>query len=279
MLSTWNALAEAVRSFTLKDLLQFLLENALLAASTVLIVYLTLWRKARRLASGDSDEILIGANYLVPIEGEANAGTCCLALRTIGTPTTSHEVFDNEALRGFVEKLARRTTPDDPILPVGGRIGFEAVNTLANLVCGTLSLASFPEGRWLLAVTSEDARMVRKRCVRVLLVREEDVPRLSDWAWCRGSVRFEKPYHAVRLWTLHRIIRRWREEQAARDAAAQGGEATMRLVDDQIEYPRVWPVVLRLPATTMLVEPPRAVDWNQLHELLAKLGATVGAAS
>src|SRR3954471_4446087 len=208
----WDMVLEFLHSFTLKQVLEVLAHGLLQAALTVLVVYLTFWRKARRLAAGESDDLLVGANYLVPLGDGAGPGAYCLALRTIGPSTSVQAVFENVVLRDRVQKRARRTTPDEPILPTEHKLGFEVVNSLANHVCGTLALSSLPEGRWLMAVTCEDRKMVRKACVRVLLIRAEDVPRLRDWAWCERSVRFERAYHAIRLWTIHRIVRTWQEE-------------------------------------------------------------------
>src|SRR5690349_11587226 len=102
-------LSQFLDNFTLKRVLEVLTHGLLQAALTVLIVYLTFWRKARRLAAGESDDLLVGANYLVPLGDGADPGAHCLALRTIGPSMSVQAAFENEVLRDHVQRLARRT--------------------------------------------------------------------------------------------------------------------------------------------------------------------------
>ena len=94
------------------------------------------------------------------------------------SPKTIDQFLDNVALRRLTRSLAEKATLVDPILPTEGTAGFEIVNDIVNSVAGSLASSPFRRDQWLLAVTCEDQRVVRKCCIRALLVRRSDLERL-----------------------------------------------------------------------------------------------------
>ena len=101
--------------------------------------------------------------------------------------------------------LAEQATLADPVLATEGTAGFEIVNDVVNSVAGSLASSPFPREPWLLAITCEDRKVVRKCCIRVLLVRRDDLDRLASWDWCRDHILVEEWYHFWRIVTLHQI--------------------------------------------------------------------------
>ena len=81
-------------------------------------------------------------------------------------------------------------------------------NQIVNSVAGSLASSPFPREPWLLAVTCEDRKVVRKCCIRVLLVRREDLDRLASWDWCRDHILVDVWYHFWRIVTLHQTLER-----------------------------------------------------------------------
>ena len=138
-------------------------------------------------------------------------------------PRTVNQILDNVALRRVIRNLAEQASLADPILATEGTAGFEIVNDIVNSVAGSLASASFRRDQWLLAVTCEDRKVVRKCCIRVLLIRRGDLERMASWDWCREHVLVEEWYHFWRIVTLHQIALRFQEEQAAAEAIAAPG--------------------------------------------------------
>jgi len=180
--------------------------------------------------------------------------------------------------------LAEQATLIDPILATEGTAGFEIVNDIVNSVAGSLASSPFPRDQWLMALTCEDRRVVRKCCIRVLLVRRADLERLESWEWCRTHILVEAWYHYWRIVTLHQIALRFREEQAkqeTRKRQRQQGES-LPLVDRQAHHPRIRILSLGLNVEEPIIKPPIPVDWErylpQVEEMGLKLpGATVQA--
>ena len=128
-----------------------------------------------------------------------------LQIRTVLPPKTVDELLDNVALRRLTRRLAEQATLVDPILATHETAGFEILNDIVNCVAGSLASSPYRRDQWLLAVTCEDRKVVRKCCIRVLLVRRSDIERLASWEWCRGHILVEEWYHYWRIVTLHQI--------------------------------------------------------------------------
>ncbi len=126
-----------------------------------------------------------------------------LQLRTVLPTRTIDQLLDNVALRRVTRHLAEQASLADPILATEGTAGFEIVNDVVNNVAGSLASASFRRDPWLLALTCEDRKVVRKCCIRVLLIRQSDLDRLASWDWCREHVMVEEWYHFWRVVTYH----------------------------------------------------------------------------
>ncbi|MHB1557260.1 MAG: hypothetical protein ACYC61_07255 [Isosphaeraceae bacterium] len=259
-----------------------LFEGLLQAIAVVVIGWLVVYRQWRQLTQGRSDQVVFSANLLTPLDGDGDGdgdnpgagGRYVLQLRTVLPPRTIDQLLDNVALRRVMRGLAEQATITEPILATEGTAGFEIVNDVVNNVAGSLASSPFPREPWLLAITCEDRKVVRKCCIRVLLVRREDLERLASWDWCRDHILVEEWYHLWRVVTLHQIALRYRNEQAAIDQA-RGADIQanlLPLVDSQAHHPRVRALSLGISTREPSIKPPRAVDWERYLPQVAALG-------
>jgi hypothetical protein len=278
----WASISTWFQGLDARGVLLFLgeklLEGVLQAVAVVVIGWLVLYRQWRQLTQGRSDQVVFSANLLTPI-GEPAAGSAggdrfLLQLRTVLPPRTVDQLLDNVALRRVIRSLAEQASLADPILATEGTAGFEIVNDIVNSVAGSLASASFRRDQWLLAVTCEDRKVVRKCCIRALLIRRDDLERLASWDWCREHVMVEEWYHFWRIVTLHQIALRYQEEQARQKAsrAADIKENLLPLVDRQAHHPRVRALSLGINIDEPIIKPPIAVDWARYLPQIAEMG-------
>jgi hypothetical protein len=282
----WAAIPSWFQGLDARGILWFLgeklLEGVFQAVAVVVIGWLVLYRQWRQLTQGRSDQVVFSANLLTPI-GEPAAGVdrFLLQLRTVLPPRTVDQLLDNVALRRVIRGLAEQASLADPILATEGTAGFEIVNDIVNSVAGSLASASFRRDPWLLAVTCEDRKVVRKCCIRVLLIRRDDLERLASWDWCREHILVEEWYHFWRIVTLHQIALRYREEQERQKAAraADIKENLLPLVDRQAHHPRVRALSLGISIDEPIIKPPIAVDWTRYLPKVAEMGLKLPDAS
>jgi hypothetical protein len=280
----WASISSWLQGIDAWGVLRFigekLVEGLLQAIAVVLIGWLVVYRQWRQLTQGRSDQVVFSANLLTPIdrasksEGPAADGRYLLQLRTVLAPRTIDQILDNVALRREMRRLAEQATLVDPILATEGTAGFEIVNDVVNNMSGSLASSPFPRDPWLLAVTCEDRKVVRKCCIRVLLVRRDDLDRLASWDWCRDHILVEEWYHFWRIVTLHQIALRYRQEQA-RQEQGRGQDIQQNLlplVDSQAHHPRVRALSLGINAQEPVIKPPQAVDWERYLPQIAAMG-------
>jgi hypothetical protein len=290
----WASILSLTSDIDLRSVLSFLgrklLEGLFQAIVVVVIGWLVLYRQWRQLTQGKSDQIIFSANLFTPLEPQnpppADGGWYLLQLRTVLSPKTVDQLLDNVALRRLTRNLAEQATLVDPLLATEGTAGFEIVNDIVNCVSGSLASSPFRRDHWLMAVTCEDRRVVRKCCIRVLLVRRADLERMASWEWCRGHIMVEAWYHYWRIVTLHQIALRFLEEQARQEqGSAQDIKANLLpLVDRQAHHPRIRILSLGLNVEEPIIKPPLQVDWERYLPEIAELGlklpnATTPAAS
>lgn len=286
-MSTWfNDAWASVRSLlqdldartVLSFLVQKLFEGVLQAGAVVVIGWLVLYRQWRQLTQGKSDQVVFSANLLTPLcasdHPSAEGERYVLQLRTVMAPKTIDQFLDNVALRRLTRSLAEKATLVDPILATEGTTGFEIVNDVVNSVSGSLASSPFRRDQWLLAVTCEDRRVVRKCCIRVLLVRRTDLDRLVSWEWCRGQILVEEWYHYWRIVTLHQIALRFQEEQERQKQSREQNirENLLPLVDSQAQHPRVRILSLGINFEEPIIKPPIEVDWARYLPQIADMG-------
>lgn len=269
----WASIPSWLQGVDPREILLFLgeklFEGLLQAIAVVVIGWLVVYRQFRQLTQGRSDQVVFSANLLTPVDGRY-----LLQLRTVLPPRTIDQLLDNVALRRQMRQLAERATVLDPVLATEGMAGFEIVNDVVNSVAGGLASSPYPRETWLLAATCEDRKVVRKCCIRVLLIRRDDIEHLSSWEWCRDQVLVEEWYHFWRIITLHQIAVRFREEQA-RQEQARGQDIRQNLlpmVDSQAHHPRVRPLSLGLNTQEPVIRPPQAVDWDRYLPQVAAVG-------
>jgi hypothetical protein len=266
-----------VRS-TLAFLGQKLLEGLLQAVTVIVIGWLVLYRQWRQITQGRSDQVIFSANLITPLTEQHQNSTSgqryVLQIRTVLSPRTVDALLDNVALRRLTRHLAEEATLADPILATSETTGFEILNDIVNCVGG--SLASSPHRRdpWLLAVTCEDRKVVRKCCIRVLLIRRNEIERLASWEWCREHLLVEEWYHYWRIVTLHQIALRFIDEQARqeRSRAQDVEENLLPLVDRQAHHSRIRILSLGINLDEPIIKPPVPLDWNRYEANIASLG-------
>jgi hypothetical protein len=141
-------------------------------------------------------------------------------------------------------------------------------------VAGSLAASSFPRDQWLLAITCEDRKVVRKCCIRVLLVRRSDLERLVSWEWCQAHILVEEWYHYWRIVTLHQIALSFQAEEAHRKQARAEDirENLLPLVDRQAHHPRIRRLSLGINVEEPIIKPPVEVDWERYLPQIAQLG-------
>ncbi len=278
----WTSIVSWLLGLNARDVLFFvggkLLEGLLQALAVVVIGWLVLYRQWRQLTQGRSDQVVFSANLLTPLGGPA-AGPVgderyVLQLRTVLPPRTIDQLLDNVALRRLTRSLAESTSVVDPILATEGTAGFEIVNDIVNSVAGGLASAPFRRDEWLLAVTCEDRKVVRKCCIRVLLVRRTDLERLVSWDWCRERITVESWYHYWRIVTLHQIALRFQDEQKRQNElrAQDISDNLLPLVDSQAHHPRIRALSLGINTDEPIIKPPLMVDWNRYLPQVAAMG-------
>jgi hypothetical protein len=278
----WAYVRSLLQDLDARSMLWFLVEKLfeglLQALAVVVIGWLVLYRQWRQLTQGRSDQVVFSANLLTPL-GEpdppsAHGEQYLLQLRTVMSPKTVDQFLDNVALRRLTRSLAEKATLVDPILATEGTAGFEIVNDVVNSVSGSLACSPFRRDPWLLAITCEDRRVVRKCCIRVLLVRRGDLERLASWEWCRGHVLVEEWYHYWRIVTLHQIAHRFQEEQQRQKQSRDRNirENLLPLVDSQAQHPRVRALSLGINVEEPIIKPPLKVDWDRYLPQIADLG-------
>jgi hypothetical protein len=278
----WAYVLSLIEGLDVGSILSFLgrklLDGLFQAVTVVVIGWLVLYRQWRQLTHGKSDQVIFSANLFTRLDAQMQPATdeeqYVLQLRTVLAPKTIDQLLDNGALRRLMRNLAETATVEDPILATEGTAGFEIVNDIVNNVSGSLASSPFRRDQWLMAVTCEDRRVVRKCCIRVLLVRRADLERMASWEWCRGHILVESWYHYWRIVTLHQLALRFGEEQAR----AEKGSASdimanlLPMVDRQAHHRRIRILSLGLNVDEPIIKTPLPVDWDRYLPQVAELG-------
>ena len=279
----WAYVRSLLQDLDARSVLSFLVgklfEGLFQAVAVVVIGWLVLYRQWRQLIQGKSDQVVFSANLFTPLGQHDHPSAdgderYLLQLRTVLAPKTVDQFLDNVALRRLTRSLAEKATLVDPILSTEGTAGFEIVNDVVNSVSGSLASSPFRRDQWLLAVTCEDRRVVRKCCIRVLLVRRGDLERMASWEWCRGHVLVEEWYHYWRIVTLHQIALRFQEEQQRQKQSRDQNirENLLPLVDSQAQHPRVRILSLGINVDEPIIKPPIKVDWERYLPQISDMG-------
>lgn len=227
-------------------------------------------KEIQRFQQGDSDDIIYQFHLLVPQPD----GDYALMFRNVGPRTTVNKLLDNPAARTLLKELADKTTLGDPVLATEGTGGYELLNDTFSNIAGHLALTPFPREIWLFAMTCEDRQVVRKKCVRCFLIREDDLNRFADWTWCTTKVRTERPWHWFRIVALHQIARiRAQEVQMHRQESAGSDNATaMPLVHRQVRHDRIKELSAGLNTQEKLVGQAARIDWSAHLSQLKTMG-------
>jgi len=215
---------------------------------------------------GNTDIVLFQAHMLYP-----TAGKHVLLFRNACPSTTTQELYHNTAARDEARRLATQTTLEDPILSANGTVGFEVVNGAFSEIAGQLANSPFQREVWLFAMTCEDNKLVRRSCIRCFLIRQPDLEAFADWDWCRNNLLCEKPWHWVRIVTLHRIACQWKDcgpEEEHHTALSTPAK------DKDLRY-RIWRLSAGIFTEDIPTGDPVVIPWEEHEKALKKLGLDV----
>lgn len=218
-----------------------------------------------RLRRGDTDDLLFQAHYLLPLDD----GRFQLIFRNVAPRRTIDEAYDNPIARDALRELGRATTLNAPIVSTSGRVGFDILNDAVSILSGWLATSSMPRKVWLFCMTCEDRELVRRTCIRCFLFQQDDLQRFADWQWCRQSVCVEKPWHWVRVVTLHRIACFQHDEELSLPKVQQ---ETAPLIDDQRKHRRIISLSLGINDQEVAVGQPIEINWDEKQPELEKRG-------
>ncbi len=251
-----------------------ILEDVLGKIGTILVGVAVAWvvffSQLRKFWLGDSDDLLVQAHYLLP-RGEKYL----LAFRTVVPPTTVKRLFDNDAAQRLIRRLAKETTIDQPILQSDGHLGFEIVNDILNYISGHLAVSPLPRSEWLMVTTCEDRRVAKKKCVRVFLIKPDDLSRFRDARFMQEKVAVESPWHFFRVVALHRIANdpEWVESMNSNQVSKSTREQF--LIEPRAKHPRIRQVSLGLPETESSTKEPIEPNWPEATKYLRSYGSTI----
>lgn len=231
-------------------------------------------RALDRLKRGDSDDVLFQAHFLASVPG---TDKCVLLFRNLMPSTTVNELYDNPAARKIVRQMAEDTTLKTPVLRTEGLLGFEVLNDAFNHIAGHLATTPFARDTWLFAMTCEDRKVVRRKCVRCFLIRPAELEFFADWSWCRDSVLCEQPWHWYRIVALHQLALQWKQEEA--EAQNPGAKAQgMPLVDKHTAHRRILPLSVGIYTQERPARAPVTIPWQAQEWELKKMGLDLSAA-
>lgn len=224
-----------------------------------------------RLRRGETDELLFQAHHLLPCDD----GGSTLVLRNLVPRMTLDHAYENPASRQSLRELSKQTTLNAPVVPTSGRVGFEILNDAISILTGSLATTPWPRGVWLFCMTCEDRLLVRKHCVRCFLIKKDDLAKFCDWAWCRQHIRVERPWHWVRVVTLHRIANFHHDEQISLPASR---DTSGPLIDDQIQHRRIVELSLGINQDEVAIADPIQPRWSDHEHDLENQGVQLLAA-
>jgi hypothetical protein len=130
-----------------------------------------------------------------------------LRIRTI-LEMDCEEIFLNPSAAKTIVRLAKRTTAEDPILPMPKDDSWQYLNTILNEVSERFAAGQIKRdlgmpverGRYLLCLTCERAGPVRTQKIRGMLVRKSLLTSLPD-----EEPAYESPTHVTRWQTLGQL--------------------------------------------------------------------------
>lgn len=225
-------------------------------------------RALDRLKRGDSDDVLFQAHFLSAVPG---SDKCALIFRNLMPSTTVNDLYDNPAARKIVREMADCTSLRNPVLRTEGLLGFEVLNDAFNHIAGHLATTPFARETWLFAMTCEDRKVVRRKCVRCFLIRPAELELFANWHWCRQNVLCEQPWHWYRIVALHQMAVQWKQEE--KDAQNPSPKTQgMPLVDKHATHRRIRPLSAGIFSNEKPVGDPVAVPWEAQEWELKKMG-------
>ena len=135
-----------------------------------------------------------------------------LRIRTI-LEMNCQDIFLNAAAAKTIVKLARRTTEDDPLLPIPDADCWQYLNAILNEISERFAVGQIKRdlglpverGEYVLCLTCEKSGLVRTQKVRVMLLRKAMLTALPT-----DEPRYESPTHATRWKTLQQIAEQYK---------------------------------------------------------------------
>lgn len=127
-----------------------------------------------------------------------------LQIRTI-LEKSCHDIFLNSVASDAVEKAARRTTPENPLLPLPQKDYWYYLNSVLNEVAEKFALGEIrrdlglpvTRGKYLICLTCECAGEMRTRKIRAMVIQKQYLENLPG-----ATPSMEHPSHVTRWETL-----------------------------------------------------------------------------
>ena len=270
----WAYVLSLLQSIDARSVLSFLgqklFEGLFQAVAVVVIGWLVLYRQWRQLTQGKSDQVIFSANLFTPLGkaksalGRMESGMCsssepcCHPRRSTSFWTTWRSAGSCVTWPNRPPWWIRSSPPREP--PASRS---STTSSIASREAWHPHRSGAISGSW--RSPARIGEVVRKCCIRVLLVRRSDLERLASWEWCRGHVLVEAWYHYWRIVTLHQIALRFQEEQARQEQgrAKDIQQNLLPLVDRQAHHPRIRTLSLGINVDEPIIKPPLQVDWER----------------
>jgi hypothetical protein len=194
------------------------------------------WRRFRHLRQaerGEAREVLTIEKILLERQADGHE---IMRIRSCGRDPID-AVFPNHAARDAFLARAGDTKPTRPLVSMEDKLGSYLLQELAIWVCGQVGEREFPHDVWIMAPVYESGTLYLggHRSSTVLLIRQEDLARFSDWERCQAML-VEHRSHGERILTLKRMADEFdRQHALVQKRRAEGRrsnyEETMYILD------------------------------------------------
>jgi hypothetical protein len=223
-----------------------------------------MWRRYRQLKiaeRGESREVVTIEKIILDRRPD---GSEVLRIRSCGRDPIE-TVFPNPAARDAFQARAGATKTTAPLVSMEGKMGSYLLQELAIWVCGQLRERNFRHDVWVMAPVYERGALYLGGhfLSTVLLVRRDDLARLSDWDEC-ATIEVEHASHGERLLTLKAMAAEYQRQAAAIESRRSAGrrtnfEETMYILDLGLD-------------TEVALLPSNPVPWERFETTLKQLG-------
>lgn len=166
-----------------------------------------------RFRQGESDEVVVHAHYFK----ETKEGPCMM-VRTVLPPEHLSAVWTSPVGQKIIGKMISiaKKAGTSVVSPADER-QFGLILNCLNFLAGSCSLSPHKREMWVMALTWEPSRLVKQRCLRVLLIKKVDLEKYFGGAGRTEIVLVERPFYGFRLLALQEMGRLWMNKGVGAD--------------------------------------------------------------